>query len=749
MTTTGIDNNFFKASATLWLFCALLPWLFACSDSRLNNPHPPRQEGLSVYYSAFATPPKHLDPALSYATDESLLIDQIYEPPLGYHFLKRPYQLTPVAAKAMPEVAYLDADMQPVAVDGGAVAYTRYTFSLRTDLRYQPHPAFAKTADNKPLYLFDSPHQSSAFKALKDFSETGSRGAVANDFIYQIKRLADPGNKSPMLSFMSRYIVGMKDFGKRLATLERNGWLDLNDYPLEGLQQIDDHSYSILVYGLYPQFVYWQAMHFFAPVPPEVDRFYQNPGFRQKNLTLDWHPVGTGAYMMTKNDPNSEIILERNPNFHVEYYPSEGSGDDRQMGFLDDAGKQVPFIDKAIYRLEKESLPRWTKFLQGYYDSSGDNHSNTNGVFDQAFVVGPEGLELTPELAEHQLTIAEDLKPSIYYYGFNMRDPTLGGYTEKARKLRRALSLAYNQEDFINIFYKGNALPAQSPLPPGISGHLEGPEGINPYVYDWLEGEPKRKPIEYAQQLIAEAGYPNGRDAETGEPLKIFIDVQSQAIGNSQMDWLRRQMQEIGVQVEFRPADWNRTREKLLTGNSQIFSAGWLADYPDPENFLFLFFSPESPLVCQCDGANNSNYENPEFDRLFVKMRSMQSGPERDAVIARLVDMVRRDAVWMSSFHPREVFLNNPWVYNTKRSGISRRTLQYVRLDPSLREEKQIAWNRAVIWPLVGGLLLFIALLLPALRAYRRRQSTTVTQAIAQSRAGSGAGSGTGREERP
>jgi ABC-type oligopeptide transport system substrate-binding subunit len=467
-------------------------------------------------------------------------------------------------------------------------------------------------------------------------------------------------------------------------------------------------------------------MHFFAPVPMEADRFYHNPGFKEKNMTLDWWPVGSGAFMMVKNDPNSEIVLARNPNFNPDFYPSEGAPGDREMGYLDDAGKRLPFIDRAHFRLEKEVLPLWTKFLQGYYDRSGEVHANTSGVFDQVFIVGPEGLELSEEMRSHNLTISADVKPGMYYYGFNMRDPVVGGYSAEARKLRQALSIAYDMEEYINIFYKGNAIAAQSLIPPGIAGALEGEAGINPYVYDWVDGKPARKSIEYAKQLMVEAGYPNGRNAQTGEPLRIYIDVQSQAISNSSMNWTSRQLGRLGVQVEFRPADWNRTREKLMTGNTQIYSHGWLADYPDPENFLFLLHSPESPLICNCDGANNSNYESEEYDELFERMRVLDPGPERAEVVARMVELWRRDAVWLNAFHPLEYYLNNEWVHNTKRHGIDKRTLKYIRLEPELRARRQQEWNQPVTWPLLAGAVGVLALLLPGVTAYRRRQRATV-----------------------
>lgn len=700
--------------------------LSGCGKGPWNNPHPPPVDDGITYQSMFTpAPPKHLDPAVSYASDESLFLMQIYEPPMGYHFLKRPYELIPLGAEDFPEVEYLDADGVVIDPSQGEVAFTRYTLTLREDAHYQPHPAFARDDSGEPLYRFDDPETGRRYRQIGDFPETGSRPVRAEDYVYAIKRLADPFLGSPMLGFMGQYIVGMREFSEQVQTVERGQWLDLDTFDMRGLQVLDERRYRITIHGRYPQFVYWLAMHFFAPIPREVDRFFHNPGFADRNLTLDWWPVGSGPFMMVKNDPNSEIVLERNPNFRADFYPTEGAPGDAEAGLLADAGKRLPMIDRAVFRLEKEVLSLWTKFLQGYYDRSGETHGNTNGVFDQAFVVGPDGVELSEELAGHGITITPDVKPGIYYYGFNMRDPVLGGYSEERRKLRRALQIAFDTEEYLNIFYKGNGIPAHSPIPPGIPGHVEGEAGINPYVYDWVDGEARRKPIEEARRLLAEAGYPNGRHAETGEPLRIYMDVQSQAISNTSMNWIRRAFERIGVQVEYRPADWNRTREKLLTGNTQIYSHGWLADYPDPENFLFLLYSPESPLICECDGANNSSYERPEYDDLFRRMRVLPPGPEREALVARMVEMYREDAVWLYAYYPKDIYLNNPWVHNNKRHGISKNTLRYVRIDDEMRQQKRVAWNQPVTWPLYAGGALVVALLLPGVLAYRRRLRAT------------------------
>jgi ABC-type oligopeptide transport system substrate-binding subunit len=167
----------------------------------------------------------------------------------------------------------------------------------------------------------------------------------------------------------------------------------------------------------------------------------------------------------------------------------------------------------------------------------------------------------------------------------------------------------------------------------------------------------------------------------------------------------------------------------LLTGNTQIFSHGWLADYPDPENFLFLLYGPESPLECQCDGSNNSNFKHAEYDDLFRRVRVLPGGPERDELVARMVDIWRQEAVWLYAFYPKDIYLNNSWVYNTKRHGISKATLKYVRVDTRERERMRYEWNQPVTWPLFVGALVLAGLVTPGVTAYRRRQRATARQA--------------------
>ena len=366
--------------------------LTACGQGALNNPYPDEDRGQNILYSFFSERPKHLDPVQSYFENEIRFTAQIYMPPLQYHYLKRPYQLIPFAADSMPRVTYYGTDGGVLSAKAppADVMFTRYEVTIRPGILYQPHPAFARDPQGKSLYTGLSEHALAGYGSLADFTKTGTRELVAADYVYQIKRLAHPELHSPIFSLMKGYIIGLDEYATALeqfaATMPQKTYLDLDQFAISGVAVQDRYRYTIDVRGKYPQFLYWLAMPFFAPVPHEAERFYRQPGM-PANISLDWQPVGTGPYMLSVNDPNRVMVLERNPNFAGERYPSTGESGDARAGLLNDAGSKMPFIDKVIYSLEKESIPYWNKFLQGYYDLSNISSDS----FDQTVSMSSTG----------------------------------------------------------------------------------------------------------------------------------------------------------------------------------------------------------------------------------------------------------------------------------------------------------------------------------------------------------------------
>ncbi len=714
---------------SLWVLW--LPLLAACGGSPWNNPYPASDAGKNILYASFAERPKHLDPVQSYSSNEITFTAQIYEPPLQYHYLQRPYTLIPGVAEAVPQPRYLDASGRQLPADAAIkdTAYTVYEIKIKRGIRYQPHPAFAREANGEFRYRNLSERDLADKNVLADFREQGTRELKAQDFEYQIKRLAHPRLHSPILGLMADYIVGLKDYAERLKQvndgLVKNGsddaWIDLTAYPLAGVEVVDDYTYRIRLKGRYPQFLYWLAMPFFAPVPLEADRFFGQPGMAKKNLTLDWYPVGTGPFMLTENDPNRVMVLERNPNFHGETYPGEGEPGDAAAGLLVDAGKPLPFVDKIVFTLEKEGIPRWNKFLQGYYDASGIG----SDTFDQAVRFGAGGeAAVTDSMQKQGIRLSTTVAVSTYYMGFNMLDPVVGGSSERARKLRQAISIAVDYEEYISIFQNGRGIPAQGPLPPGIFGFRDGQGGVNPVVYAWDGRQAVRKPVEAAKQLLAEAGYPDGVDSKAGTPLVLYFDVTARGVeAKSTLNWYQSQFAKINVQLQVRPTDYNRFQDKIRKGNAQIYEWGWHADYPDPENFLFLLHGAQGKVKTQ--GENASNYANPDYDRAFEQMKNMPNSAEREAIIERMLGILREDAPWLWGFHPKDYALYHAWYGNLKPNKIAYNTMKYHRIDSVLREQQRRKWNQPVWWPAVLGVLVLIGFALPALFAWRRHERGT------------------------
>lgn len=720
-----------RSAPLLSLFTLTLALTAGCGGSPWNDPYPAADAGANTLYTSFSERPKHLDPVQSYAENEFAFIANIYQPPLQYHYLKRPYELIPFGATEVPKPVYLDAARKPLPDSAPAerVAYSEYVIRIKQGVKYQPHPAFAIDESGKPRYHALKAVDLRGIDTLGDFKYTGTRELEAADYVHQIKRLAHPRLHSPILQLMGEYVVGLKELADELtkvaAQLPEAAPVDLTQFAVSGVRIIDRHTYAVRVRGKYPQFAYWLAMPFFAPVPPEADRFYDQPGMAKKNITLDWYPVGSGPYMLTINNPNRQMVLERNPNYRGETYPVEGEAEDAANGLLADAGKPLPFIDRVVFSLEKEQIPYWNKFLQGYYDASGIG----SDTFDQAVQFSGQGdITLSDDMVARGIRLQTSLATSVAYLGFNMLDPLIGAAAgERARKLRLAVSIAVDQEELISIFRNGRGVPSHGPIPPGIFGYRDADAaGINSYVYEWNNGQPQRKGLEQAKKLLAEAGYPNGRDAKTGQPLLLHLDTTSSgADSKARLDWYINQFAKLGVQLVIRATDFNRLQDKLRRGTAQLYFLGWNADYPDPENFLFLLHGAQGRA--QTQGENASNYKNPQFDLLFDRMKHMANGPERQAIIDRMVELLRHDAPWVWSYFPKDYTLHHGWVFNRKPNQIANNGLKYQRLDPALRVQKRREWNPPVLWPLLLILAVLALATVPAVVAFRRREQLTAT----------------------
>ncbi|MGH7894218.1 MAG: ABC transporter substrate-binding protein, partial [Candidatus Binatia bacterium] len=375
-----------------------------------------------------------------------------------------------------------------------------------------------------------------------------------------------------------------------------------------------------------------------------------------------------------------------------------------ERGLLDPAyvGKPLPFIERVEFQRDQEDIPAFTKFLQGYYDASG--------IIEESFdrIVKPGGL--SPDMAALGMRLDKTVVPSVYYLGFNMENPQLGTPAgERGRKLRQALSLVIDTREFSRIFQNGRGIPAQSPVPPGLFGY--DADYVNPY---------RRVDVERAKGLLGEAGYPDGVDPATGKPLHLTFDTQdTSARGRLRYQFFCDAWRKLGIDVEISATTYNQFQDKVRRGAYQIFMWGWVADYPDPENFLFLLWSK---MARSQGGPNTANFLDPAYDRLFLDMRDRANDEERLALIRTMRVIVERERPWIELFHLEQYLLVQGWMRNVNPLGMSFSTFKYQDVDPTLRRERQEAWNQPVLWPAYAGLALVAIVLAPgALSLWRRR----------------------------
>ncbi len=651
-----------------------------------NDPYPGADDQRKVLYLPFSESPKTLDPQVAYSTADHVVTGAVYDNLLEYHLLDRPYRLIPGLARAVPS-----AEPRP----GGHVVYR---FALRDDLEFADDPCFAL-----------------------DGAGRTTRRVTAADVAFALMRIADPHVDSPVGSTFA-HVVGFQDFTVRLTAARKDdpGFADrrVDDQyrvagGIAGVRAVDATTLEIELEEAYPQILFWFAMEFTTPVPWEAIVTYDGKDGRE---LFTEHPVGTGAFRLAVYDKRSRIALERNPRWygatHPEWrapaavYPTSGEPGDRERGLLDPAyvGKPLPFLDRIELRLDKEDVPAFTKFLQGYYDESG--------IIEESFDRIVKAGTLSPDMAALGMQLEKTVVPSIFYLGFNMEDRVVGApAADRGRKLRQAMSLVIDSREYTSIFQNGRGIPAESPIPPGLFGY--DPDYANPF---------RKVDVEQARRLLAEAGYPNGVDPATGRPLHLTLDTgDTSARSRLRFLYFTEAWARLGLDVEIAATTYNQFQDKVRRGAYQLFMWGWVADYPDPENFLFLLWSEMDRS--KGGGPNTANFTDPEYDRLFLKMRDLPDGEERAAVIREMRSLLERERPWIELFHQESYALVQGWMHNVKPLGMSFSTFKYQDIDVPLRRAKRAEWNRPVYWPLWVLVAIAVAIAAWAVVTVRRRRT--------------------------
>ncbi len=507
-------------------------------------------------------------------------------------------------ARPYKVVPLLAESMPNVSEDG-----LTYTFKIRRNIFFQDDPCFP---------------------------EGKGRELVAEDFIYSIKRVADVKNISSGFWAFNNRIQGINVFHEASKNPDPTDY----DMEVEGLRALDSHTLQIELVAPYPQLLYVLAMHYAFAVPREAVELYG------KKFTN--HPVGTGPYELVEWRRNSRIEFVRNPKWaetgRVETYPIVGTPEQEASGLLKDAGQPIPFNDRIIQYVVDDTSTSWMMFLSGQLGSSIISPDNWDAV------VTPDK-SLNKTMAKRGIELISSPYTAVYYMGFNWEDPVVGASSDpeqdlRNRKLRQALSCAYDF-DQMNQFMNNRLYPIYGPIPSPLAGCLEKP---SPYRYN----------LDKARVLLAEAGYPEGIDSKTGRRLELSIELGSADTNTRQsMELMADMFQKIGVVMKTNYNTWPAFIERMNRRQGQMFRLAWVADYPDAENFLQLFYSKnDSP------GPNHSNYRNAEIDRFYEQIRTMQDSPERTAIYEKMANIIVEDSPWVFMYQPMSFAVKHSWVEN-------------------------------------------------------------------------------------
>lgn len=343
-----------------------------------------------------------------------------------------------------------------------------------------------------------------------------------------------------------------------------------------GVVALDDKTLEITLEQATPYFLELLTHQTGLPVHPASVEAHGTNFVKPENI------VTNGAFTLAEFTPNDKLVAVKNANYH---------------------GADSVTIDKVIFYPIEDRASCVRRFEAGEIHSCSDLPTDQIAALRTKF---GDQVHTPPYLG-------------TYYYAFNMKKPPL----DDAR-VRRALSLVVDREYIGEDIWGGTMVPAYSLVPPGINNYGEAVEAD-------YKGKAMLDREDEALKLLGEAGF--GPD----KPLKLEIMYNTSENHKNTAIAIADMWKTIGVETTMVNRDlashYAHLREK---GDFDIARAGWIGDYSDPQNFLFLV---ESDNV----GFNYANYANPEYDSLMDKAAAETDLEKRAEILREAETMFLRD----------------------------------------------------------------------------------------------------------
>jgi oligopeptide transport system substrate-binding protein len=538
--------------------------------------------------------PVSLDPTIADDYYSVMETSKVYEGLLEYHYLERPLQIVPLLAESMPEVSSDELT---------------YTFKIKKNVFFQDNACFK---DGK------------------------GRELIAEDFVFAIKRVADPKIQSSLFAFFDDKIIGLNEWREKNSNNEKVNY----DEEVEGIKTIDKYTLQFKLKKKWPQFMHILTMPHCVAIPKEAVIFHKENFGR--------FPVGTGPFIIKEyNTSENKIIAYKNPKYREVLYPSSCEEELKKKGLCQDAGKKLPFLDRIETYIIKEAQPRWLKFLSkdiDIIDLRGMTDLNRKIIQEKA----------APELLEKGIIFSKEAKSATTMLYFNTN---IAPFKDN-KYLRQAISCALDRDKVNELFYDSRRIKANGIIPKGLEGYQENFE--NPYLnFD----------KEKAKKLLEKAGYKDGKNLFT-----LDLIVSEDMIGRSFGEFFKNSMKEIGININLKICSWAEKVNSTNSGQYHMHTGGWVADYPDAENFFSLFYKGQY--------KEYSGYSDKDFDNLYEIATKMPSCEERNILYNQLNKKLAEDVPaaalhYESAMHMYFDYVKNFNYFDPTRSNF----FKYIDID--------------------------------------------------------------------
>ncbi len=540
-----------------------------------------------------------------------MVCDSIFDALYTYDYFARPPRLVPNTAAGMPEIG-----------DGGRT----FTIKVAPGIFFADDPAFK----GKPREL------------------------TADDYVYSIKRIFDPRVRSQSLFIFEHQLAGLDEV---LATARRTGDFDYNA-PMEGLQVLDRYTLRVKFRSPYYLFQHWLTYVTLAAVAREVVAAHPDETHRVME-----HPVGTGAYRLKDWTRGQKIVLEANPGYRKEVYPTPAAGSEPGDAAIakGQVGKRLPLVARVEISIVEEAQPRLLLFDTGKLDYQEVPASVAGLVL--------AGNALKPEYARRGITLHRQIEPAFAYTYFNMDDALVGGYTPEKIALRRAIALGYDRTSTIRMLRSGQGVPAAQPPPPGIVGY-------DPTIPAVDEHDPAA-----ARALLDKFGYKDRdgdgyREAPDGKPLALVLASTTGTAARASDELWKRNMDAIGLRITFVKQSWPELNRMAEASQLMMWGLGNVATIPDADAFYSLLYSGN------IGAGNYARMRLAEFDRLYEQSRSSGDDRARTTLFHRMNDLIHGYAPWILGEHRYGNVLAQPWFKGFKPDPLLRYQWKFYDVAP-------------------------------------------------------------------